>query len=154
TFESRPSQYQPVTGARVYLLGHEELQIAASRYFGQRLESYRDRLHEWASEYQAKEWPTCTPEYLLGGYYRLLEVVGDLPRMIACAIDAARHDRILDLTGGDTAALAEVRTVLERIAYQDAPDLASALALAFRRDQLISRNAHIPVDLPAVWVRI
>ena len=35
-----------------------------------------------------------------------------------------RHDRMLDLTGGDAAALAEVRTALDLIATQDAPDLA------------------------------
>ena len=64
--------------------------------------------------------------------------------MIACASDLARHDRMLDLTGGDAAALAEIRTALDLIAAQDAPDLASALVLACHRDQLTDRNTNIP----------
>jgi hypothetical protein len=52
--------------------------------------------------------------------------LGDLPRMIDCALDAARHDRMLSLTGGDAAALAEASATLERIAAQDDPDLARA----------------------------
>ena len=95
-----------------------------------------------------------TPEYLLAGYFRLLEDLGDLPRMTECALDTARHDRMLDLTGGDAAALAEARTALDRIAAQDDPDLASALALACHRDHLADRNAHIPVSLPAVWAAL
>ena len=61
---------------------------------------------------------------------------------------------MLDLTGGDAAALAEVRAALDRIAAQDDPDLASALALACHRDQLTDRNSHIPVALPAVWAAL
>ena len=66
----------------------------------------------------------------------------------------ARHDRMLDLTGGDTAALAETRTALDIIAAQDTPDLASALCLAYHRDQLTDRNANIPTSLPAVWATL
>jgi hypothetical protein len=95
-----------------------------------------------------------TPEYLLSGYYRLLITLGDLPRIIACAGDPARHNRMLDLSGGDTAALAEVRTALDLIAAQDTPDLASALRLAYHRDQLTDRNTNIPDDLPAVWATL
>ena len=71
--------------------------------------------------------------------------------MIACGLDAARQDRMLDITGGDATALAEIRAALDLIAAQDYPDLASALALACRRDQLTDRNTHIPASLPAVW---
>lgn len=39
----------------------------------------------------------------LTGYFRLLDDLGDLPWMTACALDTARHDRMLDLTGGDAA---------------------------------------------------
>ena len=74
--------------------------------------------------------------------------------MIACASDAARHDRLLDITGGDAAALAEIRTALDLIAAQDAPDLASALCLACHRDLLTDRNTNIPPGLPAVWATL
>ena len=62
----------------------------------------------------------------------------------------ARHNRMLDLTGGDAAAVAEIRTVLDRIAVQDDPDLASALVLACHRDQLVrSQRRSFPPGYPA-----
>jgi hypothetical protein len=154
TFSRRASQWAPSTGPEVYLLGHEELQAAASHSLGHRLGGYHGRLHAWADAYRAQGWPPGTPEYLLRGYYRLLVTLGDLPRMIACASDPARHDRMLDMTGGDTAAVAEIRTALDLIAAQDAPDLASALSLACHRDLLTDRNTNIPVGLPAVWATL
>jgi hypothetical protein len=74
--------------------------------------------------------------------------------MIELAGDAARHDRMLDVTGGDAAALAEARAVLDRIAGAEDPDLASALALACHRDHLVDRNARIPDELPAAWAAL
>ena len=74
--------------------------------------------------------------------------------MIDCARDGVRHDRMLDLTGGDAAALTEIRTALDLIAVQDVPDLASALCLACHRDLLTDRNAYIPAGLPAVWASL
>ena len=99
-------------------------------------------------------WPQETPEYLLGGYYRVLEELRDLPRMIEFASDVVRHDRMLDVTGGDAAAMSEARAALDVIAAQDDPDLAAALALACHRDQLADRNASIPAALPTVWVAL
>jgi tetratricopeptide (TPR) repeat protein len=150
TFASRASS----TGPEVYLLGHDELHTAAIRYFSHHLDGYRDRLHCWADEYRVRGWPPETPDYLLSGYYRLLVMLGDLPRMITCAGDAARHNRMLNVTGGDAAALAEIRTALDFIAAQDTPDLASALCLACYRDLLTDRNASIPIGLPAVWAAL
>jgi tetratricopeptide (TPR) repeat protein len=154
-FSRRNSNWSPGIRPETYLLGHEELQAAAARYLGpRRLASYRERLHSWADAYRAKGWPPGTPEYLLTGYYRLLVTLDDLPRMIVCAGDTGRHDRMLDLTGGDAAALAEVRTAQGRIAVQDVPDLRCALYLAYHRNQLTDRNANIPASLPAVWVML
>lgn len=150
-FSSRPSLLDPPERPDVYLLAHEELQAAAVDYLGDRLDGYRERLHSWADRYRDRKWPSETPEYPLSGYFRLLENLGDLPRMTECALDPGRHDRMLDLTGGDAAALTETRVTLDRIAAQDMPDLASALALARHRDHLIARNFPIPVALPAVW---
>ena len=118
------------------------------------LRDIEETMHGWAGAYRAEGWPPSTPEYLLSGYFRLLVTLGDLPHMIACAGDPARHDRMLDLTGGDTAALAEIRTALDLIAAQDKPDLASALSLAHHHYQLIDRNTNIPIGLPAVWAAL
>ena len=113
TFTRRPSRWAPATGPEVYLLGHEELQATAARYLAGRLPGYRDRLHAWADAYQDRGWPAETPEYLLGGYYGLLASLGDLSSMAACALDQARHDRMLEMTGADMAALDEIRTLLD-----------------------------------------
>ena len=154
TFQSRPGLTAPGHRPDVYLLGHEELQAAATEYLSGRLAGYRERLHAWAAGYRARGWPAETPEYLFGGYFRLLDDRGDLPRMIECARDTARHDCMLNLTGGDATALAETRTTLDRIAVHDEPDLASALALACHRDHLANRGGHIPAGLPAVWAAL
>jgi tetratricopeptide (TPR) repeat protein len=154
TLQGRPSLLDPTDRHEVFLLGHEELQISATDYLGGRLADYRERLQSWAAGWRARRWPAETPHYLLAGYFRQLEDLGDLPRMTALARDMARHDRMLDLTGGDAAALAETRTALDRIAASDDPDLSSALALACHRDRLAERNAHIPIGLPAVWALI
>jgi len=154
TFTRRASQWAPGVGAEVYLLGHEERHTVASRYFGRRLDGYRDRLHGWADDYRSHGWPPRTPEYLLSSYYRLPADLGDLPRMITLARDVARHDRMLDLVGGDGAALAEIRTALDLIAIQDVPDLASALCMACHRDLLTERNTSIPTGLPAIWATL
>jgi tetratricopeptide (TPR) repeat protein len=139
----------------VFLLGHTELDRAAEDYFGgRRLGRYRERLNSWAAYWHAKGWPPDTPEYLLIDYFQFLDELGDLPRMTEYALGTVRHDRMLALTGGDAAALAEVRTALNRIATQDTPDLASALSLACHRDHLADRGTRVPVNLPAVWAAL
>jgi tetratricopeptide (TPR) repeat protein len=155
TFTRRASRWAPGCGPETYLLGHEELQIAAEVYLGgDGLAAFRERLHAWAEAWRARGWPAGTPEYLLGGYFRLLQDLEDMPRLTTYAMDQARHDRMLDVTGGDVAAMAETRTVLDRIAAQDSPDLNAALGLACHRDHLANRNAHIPAGLPAVWAAL
>ena len=154
-FTRRTSRWAPATGPETYLLAHEELQGAASRYLGsRRLDGYHARLHAWFDSYSTREWPPETPEYLLDSYYRLLSSLDDRPRMITCAGCLARHERMLDRIGGDEAALTEVRTAIDLIAADDVPDLASALALACHRDQLTDRNENTPTRLPAVWAAL
>lgn len=106
SFVSRTGLYGT---ADTYLLGHEELQATATRALGKRLAEYRNRLHVWADAYRANGWSSETPEYLMTGYFSMLTASRDLPRMVACADDVARHDRMLDVTGGDAAALTEIR---------------------------------------------
>ncbi len=155
TFTRRVSQWQPDTGPDVYLLGHEELLSAACSYLGTSgVTGYRDRLHTWATTYQADGWPTGTPEYLLRGYFRMLQASGDTRRLIACAADTARHDRMLDLTGGDTAGFAEIATTMDAIVRRPDADVAAMARLAVHRDDLANRNFDMPAELPAVWVSL
>jgi hypothetical protein len=155
TFTRRVSTWQPEDGPEVYLLGHEELQATATAYLGdRRLAGYQDRLHAWAEEYQCRGWPADTQEYLLRGYFQMLTATGDTGRLVACATDAARHERMLDITGGDAAALNEVTITLDFLAAQDDPDLTAALRLARHRDYLADRNTNIPTQLPAVWATL
>jgi tetratricopeptide (TPR) repeat protein len=139
---------------RMYLFTHETLRETAEQQYGTSLASYRDRVHTWAAGYQARGWPTETPMYLLRGYSRLLATTGDSARLLACATDRARHDRMLDLTGGDALARTEIATTTTLIAHQPDPDLSALLQLALARDELAERNNHIPPSLPAVWVAL
>src|SRR4029078_11334062 len=61
-----------------------------------------------------KSCRSCT-----GDAYRTRAPRSGSHALVACAEDTARHNRMLDLTGGDAAALTETRTALERIANQD-----------------------------------
>ncbi|MGW4423840.1 tetratricopeptide repeat protein [Streptosporangium sp. NPDC004631] len=155
TFTGRAGQWQPGAGPVVYVLAHEELQNSAVRYLGgTRLEGYRQRLHAWADGYRDRGWPPGTPEYLLRGYFRLLQATDDHDRMAVVAVDRARHDRMLDITGGDAGALAEIAAIQHVIRSQAAPDLLTMLRLAIARNWLTDRNANTPVGLPAVWAKL
>ncbi|WP_328941373.1 hypothetical protein OG259_06730 [Streptomyces sp. NBC_00250] len=106
-------------------------------------------LHAWAESYRVAGWPDGTPEYLLDGYFRLLESTGDVHRMTACGTDRARHARLRALTGGDVAAAHEVAACQAALAAQDAPDLPTAAVLALLRDELTGRGDRLPTSLPA-----
>ncbi|WP_433917379.1 hypothetical protein OIE50_50790 [Streptomyces canus] len=156
-FSRRPATWAPATGPQAYLLGHQELLRVAHDYLGeQRLTDYRERLHTWADGYRVPDdggwpWPPDTPEYLLSGYLRMLTIDGDIARRTALTVDAARQDRMLDLSGGDTAALAEIKSCEEALLNLPEPDLCHLAELAHHRCRLEARNSWIPVDLPAVW---
>ncbi|MGW2182965.1 hypothetical protein ACWCXX_33850 [Streptomyces sp. NPDC001732] len=149
TFARRP---EPSTQGEVYVLGHEELQQSAVRFLGDaRLSGYRQRLHSWAEGYRVDRWPTNTPGYLLRGYFPMLHAGRDLARMTACALDSIRHNRMLDVSGGDVAALAEITATQDMLLEGDPSDVRIMTLLSVRRDSLIERNSRIPVGLPAVW---
>ncbi|MFG2961372.1 hypothetical protein ACGF5O_47615, partial [Streptomyces sp. NPDC048291] len=160
TFTRRLPTLTPDNGPQVYLLGHEELHNAACHYLGpDRLDRYRDRLHDWAEEYRAPAdgrppWPPHTPEYLLTGYPRMLATVRDTHRLAPLAVDPARHNRMLDLSGGDTAALTEIKTCQDLLLNGTQPDLYMLARLSHHRGQIESRNASIPAELPAVWATL
>lgn len=142
------------SGTDAYLLGHEELQVMAQEMLGPELSVYRERLHAWAKGYRERQWPSDTPEFLLRGYFRMLTTSDGLARMVGCATDPARRERMLQATGSDAAALAEITTALETVAVQDEPDLVTMARLAVHRDHVSGRNANTPADLPAAWARI
>ncbi|MBR7839058.1 hypothetical protein KDL01_37680, partial [Actinospica durhamensis] len=136
----------------LYILAHDRLQETALDVLGRaRLGSYRDRLHAWAEGYRGRGWPDGTPEYLLQDYFGMLRYEGDLARMLACALDAARHDRMLAAYGADGTALAELATTHAAIAADPRPDLLAAVRLAAHRTVLTERNARLPATLPRVW---
>ena len=133
----------------VFALAHAEL--ARNALDPQEVGRWRKAVHDWAERYRREGWPAGTPAYLLHGYLSMLLEAGDLERMRALVTDWPRMNRMLDATGGDAAALADLTTVQEYIRDQDDPDLAAALHLAWTRHHLIRRNDTIPTDLPAVW---
>ncbi|MEV3925455.1 ATP-binding protein, partial [Actinomadura coerulea] len=152
TFSNRASSWSPGDGPTLYVLAHEELQVMALQRLGATmLEGYRQKLHVWAQCYRQQQWPAESPEYLLLGYFPMLRAAGDLPRMIAWCLDSARHDRMLDLSGGDHTTLTEIRTTQETICAGDSPDLLAMCRLAITRDGLQQRNSNIPAALPTAW---
>ncbi|MER6667094.1 hypothetical protein ABT256_21305 [Amycolatopsis japonica] len=145
----------PAAGPDVYLLGHEELQITALEMLGSvAVEQYRERLYVWAQRYQQRGWPPNTPEYLLRGFFRMLQAVPDIPRMMSYATDPARHDRMFEISGGDAAALTEIAGTQRLLRQLDEPTLASLGVLAVQRLRLQGRNTTVPVGLPMVWARL
>jgi hypothetical protein len=152
TFMARASIWQSDASPPVYVLGHEDLQTAAVAWLGRtRLTEYRERLYAWAEQYCQRGWPAGTPEYLLRGYFRMLQDAVDFPRLIACAADWVRHDRMLDITGGDTAALTEVTEVQDLLLHLEEPDLSALTRLNVHLSVIADRNAHVPHNLPWVW---
>ncbi|MFI7602922.1 hypothetical protein [Actinoplanes sp. NPDC049681] len=152
TFSGRAGQWRSETP--VYVLAHEELQVRAAAELADELPEIRRRLHEWAEGYRRERWPSDTPEYLLRDYFRLLDVTGDVAAMLVLATDPDRHARMLDITGGDSAALNEIATVGERIRRAGRPDLVALGRLAVHRRVLTMRNENMPVGLPKVWARL
>lgn len=155
TFGTRGSHWRPETGPPVYVLAHEELQNTALYYLGTTpLEGYRQRLHAWADRYRDRGWPVETPEYLLRGYHRLLQQAGDQARTVSLTVDQARHDRLLDVTGGDVAALTEISAVQRILRDHPEPDLLLLLRLAIVHKRLGDRNTHVPSELLNAMVRL
>jgi putative tRNA adenosine deaminase-associated protein len=138
------------TGETIYLVEDAQQRQDIMAAAGQAvLADCGEALHAWAEAYRGRGWPATTPQYLLDGYFRLLESTGDPARMTACATDPRRHERLLELTGGDVAAVYEVATCQAALAEQNTPDLAAAVILAVVREQLTRRNDKLPASLPA-----
>jgi hypothetical protein len=139
---------------RGYVLAHRTLREAAERELGPRLEQHRARLHAWCDDHRRRRWPAGTPAYLLHDHPRMLAAAGDAVRLTEIATDPLRHERLLEVTGGDAAALDEITLAQLVVARRAEPDLVAAVQLAVRREELTSRNRHVPVRLPAVWAAL
>jgi tetratricopeptide (TPR) repeat protein len=136
-----------------YVLAHEVLLQQASTRLGDQFPNYYRRIHAWAERYAQQDWPETSPAYLLLDYSQTLRSVGDVERLRRLASDAARHDRLLDATGGDSAAIAEIGSSLRLMAQQPQPDVVDMCLLARTRDDLEARNANVPGELLEAWVR-
>ena len=66
-----------------YQLAHADLRELARNLLGRSLGQHRQRIFVWAEEYRQLGWPSQTPEYLLRGYFRMLDDLGDLPEALA-----------------------------------------------------------------------
>ncbi|GAA3919262.1 hypothetical protein GCM10023084_81890 [Streptomyces lacrimifluminis] len=151
SFVAQAGSSRPDTESLAYVLGHEEIQESARQHLEDAgMARYRQRLHAWADSHRCEGWPAGTPEYLLRGYFGMLREAKDLRRLVACATDRRRHDRLADVTGGDTAALNEVNSAHEALLAHDPVDLTSLAGLALHRSGIERRNANVPVGLPAV----
>ncbi|WP_146108216.1 hypothetical protein V5P93_003651 [Actinokineospora auranticolor] len=111
-------------------------------------------LRAWAEDWRSRDWPEDTPEYLLGRYFALLESLGDVDGVLHHATSTARHDRMYELTGSDTAALAEVATAQRILLEQPDPSVETLFSLAVHRLDLAGRSADVPPGLVAVWARL
>ncbi|MEV8445099.1 hypothetical protein [Streptomyces parvus] len=146
-------------GPEVYLLAHEEIQRSAAELITDtELAHCRTRLHAWAQTYRSAGWPATTPEYLLRGYAQLLRELGDTGRLVELVCDAARHERLWQVTGADLEALSELSTSLDQLLEHGRQsgdlDVSAALRLAAARDGLHRRTAVLPADLIGLWARL
>jgi hypothetical protein len=97
TFVTRAGTWQ---NQETYVLGHEELQKDAASLLGyEELEMYRQRIHDWADVYARRGWPDNTPDFLVQGYFRLVQDTGPLARMVGLVTDPVRQARMLARSG-------------------------------------------------------
>ncbi|ATY10658.1 hypothetical protein CU254_09405 [Amycolatopsis sp. AA4] len=154
SFTRRPAHWRPREAPAVFLLGHENLHREAVEAFGAELSRYREAIDEWAAEYRSAGWPPDTPQFLLRGYFRLVQESGDVATLVDLAGDPARHERLLDVSGGDLAAMGELDAARAALLASAEPDLLRLITLDTYRDNFRDRNKITPVRLPAVWAAL
>ncbi|WP_344521932.1 trypsin-like peptidase domain-containing protein, partial [Streptomyces rectiviolaceus] len=137
-----------------FLFAHETLREQAGEALGPGIAQYRARIHAWADGYRDRGWPEGTPGYLLHTYGRLLAGVGDPDRYLATITDPRRQARLLAVTGSDAVAQAEIAAARRQLARSPRGDLGIVGELALVADELLHRNAGLPVGLPAVWAAL
>ncbi|MFE3033854.1 trypsin-like peptidase domain-containing protein [Streptomyces canus] len=136
------------------LFAHESLREQAELALGSGLDAYRKRIHTWADGYRERRWPSDTPGYLLHSYGRLLSAGNDTERYLRTITDRDRQARLFRVTGSDSVAQAEIATARSRFAGRRPADFRVLGELALLADELVARNAGLPVGLPAVWATL
>lgn len=140
---------------RVYLFSHETLRVQAIERLGRHtLAAFRERLHTWADDYCLQHWPGNTPGYLVRGYFRMLQSINDLDRMLALATDTDRHQRLRNLAGGDDIALDEISVTQQALHHVGVIHLPDIARLAWLRERIRRRNTHIPWSLVEARARL
>jgi tetratricopeptide (TPR) repeat protein len=154
----RPTGREADLGEEVYLLGHEELQKTAIELLpAHEISAFRRRLHAWADQYHALDWPPDSPQYLLRGYINILRETGEHQRLLELAVNKSRHARLRHVSGTDLPALHEIDAAFELVLNESnptGPDVKSAATLAFHRDAIYDSNRHLPHELFALWARL
>ncbi|RBQ16008.1 hypothetical protein DP939_32345 [Spongiactinospora rosea] len=144
--------------AEMFVFAHETLLRTTEHELAADLPGHRARIHEWADSYRARGWPRDTPQYLLGAYGGLLTDTGDASwseeRLTAYALDAARHERMTRLVGGEAAALREIAAARRPALDRPRADLAALVRLAIAGDRVHGAGASVPAELPVLWARL
>ena len=154
SLQTWPAASSDAMETRTYVLAHETLRMSAEAQLGSDLARYRGKVHEWIGSYARAGWPETTPAYAIRGYPTLLAVTADA-RLTALARDTRRHIFLLQATGSDHVALAEIKTAQTLIAADPGVlDLRSLAVLAAYRHVISVRNRLIPPDLPVAWARL
>lgn len=146
-----------VEGVERVLFAHEALHAQAASEIGPDLTGCRQSVIDWARRYAERHWPQETPRYLLRDYPSMLRAASQRDELVRLATDADRHTRLLQATGGDGAALQEIKYAQDLACGAGEPALADLTVLAdlaAHRDDLLRRNQNIPHALPGLWVRL
>ncbi|MFJ4620773.1 trypsin-like peptidase domain-containing protein [Streptomyces sp. NPDC088812] len=152
TFTTRAGIWQE---RQTYVLGHEDLQQEALDLLGpDELNTYRRSLHAWADTYDDRGWPGDTPDFLLLGYFRLLQATGSVTRMAALATDPARQALMLARSGAETAAMAELVATQDALLEGHPPDLTAMATIGVHQDVMARRNRNISPELPPLWAKL
>ncbi|MET9265830.1 ATP-binding protein [Amycolatopsis sp. NPDC004079] len=155
SFSRRPAQWHAAKAPEIYVLGHENLHREAEEALGaDALADFRSTLDTWAHRYRAAGWPAETPQFLLRGYFRLVQETGDPAALADLAADPARHTRLLDVSGNDLAALAELDVASAAVRNAAEPDLLRLVTLETYRDNFRDRSNVMPLELPALWASL
>ncbi|MGW0709252.1 hypothetical protein ACWD4G_25410 [Streptomyces sp. NPDC002643] len=155
TFAMREASPEGSSGHGVYLLAHEEIQEQATEILGAAvIDSYRQLIHRWCDEYRRRSWPPHTPDYLLRGYFQMLQAHRDVDRLAVCAADHDRHERLLYFSGSDALALAEIDVASRLIIDEGGERLQDMLRISIHRSALEERISKVTPAIPVAWVRI
>ncbi|MFF2534738.1 hypothetical protein [Streptomyces cyaneofuscatus] len=106
------------------------------------LDGWTGLLHAWADSWQARNWPTTTPPYLLSHYLRLVRGTDRFERF---ALDPHRQRRLAE-KGLLDEALAQLDRVLRKPG-----DVGVTARAAFARSLLAGRARLVPKDFPRLF---